>query len=133
MNAPALASPPASVTPGSSLEMLGLGIGMCLVLFVAAATVRLARSPKTPLLERVLAWISIGLLGTGFAGTLLLNFFPPRHYDAAGRLIGEMPPEFGLCVGLVWLGLVGAICVLFARGLRRALTLRRGEGRRNGA
>ncbi|HEY0834156.1 MAG TPA: hypothetical protein VGE72_09640 [Azospirillum sp.] len=49
------------------------------------------------------------LLCAGLAGAVLVVLFPTEHYDEFGRLIGEMPPEFGAALGLAALGAAGLL------------------------
>ncbi|MEI6557805.1 MAG: hypothetical protein WCO00_05305 [Rhodospirillaceae bacterium] len=78
-------------------------------------------------------WIACGLLiGTGLLGVVLVCLFPPEHFDQDGQLIGEMPPEFGFALALVWLGLLGALAGAAALGTIRLWRWQRGKKRRRG-
>jgi hypothetical protein len=61
-------------------------------------------------------WASCALLMLiGVACAVYVVAHPPEHFDEAGRLIGEMPPEFALACKVVVLGLAGAIAGISAR------------------
>lgn len=72
-----------------------------------------------------LYWMGCGaavLIGlAGLAGVLLIPF---ERFDEEGRLIGEMPPTFGLALLSLVLGLSGALAGL-AAALGRWLWRRR--------
>lgn len=60
----------------------------------------------------------------GLAGSIA---FPPERFDEAGRLIGEMPPAFGLAMAAVEIGLLGTLAGLVWSGLRRLYRRHRGN------
>jgi|GEM_PF-2090879 len=100
-------------------EATGLVVGLCLAIFAAAMLLRAALSDRNPRLERILAGGASASIIAGLIGAFYVFAFPPLHHDANGNLIGEMPPEFGFCGGLLWIGLSGALCVLASKGIRR--------------
>ena len=102
-------------------ETIGLLAGLCLAVIAVVMLLRLARSQRNPLIERILAGGGSGLIGAGLLGSLYVFLFPPSHLDASGQLIGEMPPEFGFCSGLVWLGLIVALGLLVVKSARRVM------------
>ncbi len=63
----------------------------------------------------------------GIAGLVLVMVFPPEHFDEAGRLIGEMPPEFALAFTLASWGLAGALAGFAGSGLARLYRRWRGK------
>ena len=48
------------------------------------------------------------LIGTGLLGLAAVLVFPPEYFDENGHLLGEMPPEFGIALAVLVLGLAGA-------------------------
>ncbi len=49
------------------------------------------------------------LLWGGLISFIGLMIWPPEHYDEAGQLIGEMPPELGAAGLMIQLGLLGTV------------------------
>ena len=67
-----------------------------------------------------LYWLGCSLLASlGVAGVGLVLIFPPEHFDAEGRLIGEMPPEFAVAWTLIelaaWAALAGLVGIAVGR------------------
>ncbi|WP_157655062.1 hypothetical protein [Burkholderia ubonensis] len=50
--------------------------------------------------------ISCGMILVGIGGVTWVSVFPPEHFDQQGRLIGEMPIEFGVYVMVVFIGML---------------------------
>ena len=67
-----------------------------------------------------LYWSVCGLLlAAGVGGMALIVLVPPEQLDAAGNVIGEMPPAFGAALGLAGLGLMGLLAGLALLGVMR--------------
>lgn len=96
-------------------------IGLCFGTFVVCliATTRQAFLPKDRLFKRVF-WVGCGfLMWAGTVGLVYFAAFPPERFDKAGRLIGEMPFEFGLAGTLVELSLCAAIVGFVVKAFTR--------------
>ena len=110
---------PAIIASASALSWadLWLGAGVCLPPVVAALLFWQAWSaPRRG--ERILGGVGGALISLGALGATFFFLYPPQHNDAMGNLIGEMPPEFGFCVGLVGLGLAVALGLLVIKAAR---------------
>ena len=70
-------------------------------------------------MKRVYWAVCVGLTGIGVVGMMLTVLFPPEHFDQEGRLIGEMPPEFGIAFVLAEFGLMGVLAGGVLRGALR--------------
>ena len=70
-------------------------------------------------MKRAYWTLSAILIGTGLLGLVLVFIFPPEHFDQEGRLIGEMPPEFGIALALAVLGLHAALAGAVVLGALR--------------
>ncbi len=84
-----------------SLAVVGVILALACVTLAVRMAVRCRAASR-------IYWSGCGLLlSVGLLGIAAVFAFPPKHFDEAGDLIGEMPPEFGVSAAFVALGLVG--------------------------
>jgi hypothetical protein len=88
-----------------------------IIVIVTGATLRTAWHSNGP---GKYYWTACGILiGGGMIGLVAVLVAPPQHFDEAGRLIGEMPPEFGLFFKLLQAGTAAAVLGFLALGAKR--------------
>lgn len=87
--------------------MLEVLTPLLVLLLVASAALHMLRHSRG--LSRLYWLLCSLLLWGGLISVIGLMIWPPEHYDEVGRLIGEMPPEFGIAVFMIQLGLFGAV------------------------
>ncbi|HVJ36569.1 MAG TPA: hypothetical protein VM687_02060 [Stenotrophomonas sp.] len=109
----------ASASP-SALPNFWMGASVCVLPVAVGLLFWQARSAPHRS-ERILGWLGGGLITLGALGAIYVLVYPPLHYNATGHVSGEMPPEFGLSVGLVSLGLVVALGLLLVKVARRLI------------
>ncbi len=112
----------------TSLELLTIGVVLSFFLACLTAATWQAFSPRNHRWARMY-WVACSvLMWTGVAGLIYFAVFPPEHFDEAGRVVGEIPPEFGFAGAIVTFAFCAALAGFVMKALMRVYRRTRQPG-----